>query len=422
MKKEKMFDLLGQVDDKFIEEALRDCEPYDINRPVTVLPGKTKITPLKIIAPIAACLAVAVGAKIVISSRNKPAVNPADIITASSGVEQSNAASDTVSKTDAYDLDECKKMLIETLNIPNDKERIWQTNLIDINNDGSSELFLASGGIDDMPGVFVFANTDNGVKLIGSFDTEENQCNPQSILRYNRDKEDFWYYETVKQTDSESGKAHVGEWSIYKIKADDNGISSEQILSYGARLVNGDDIEDVNIVNGQNVSPEENHKAWEKFSKKGIDNETLKNSNMTLNDVYPPLDMSSVPRMTLDMLSKHEEMALARATLCSQKYGDYEVSVVGRYIAADEYGGSDILRIGAMDIVLSKNGSIINYSNNCPIGGSIGNETYIKPEELAETIKIEEIDGDGIISIKFNDDHGKNTIHFKIYHTGMVQF
>ena len=420
MKKEELFDLLGYVDDKYIEEAM--LEEFDEARPVEVHAGSSRISPIKIITPIAACLAVAIGAGFVIANKDKLAVTPADSAVASNGIEQSDTASFTTNKADGFDLDECKRMLLETLNIPNDKERIWQTNLIDINNDGSSELFLASGGIDDMPGVFVFANTDNGAKLIGSFDTEENQCNPQSILRYNRDKEDFWYYETVKQTDSASGKAHVGEWSVYKIKADDNGISSELILSYGARLVNGDDIEDVDIVNGQNVSPEENHKAWEKFSKKGIDNETLKNSNMTLNDVYPPLDMNSVPRMTLDMLSKYEEMSLARATLCSQKYGDYEVSVVGRFIAADKYGGSDILRIGAMDIVLSKNGNIINYSNNCPIGGSIGNETYIKLEELAEIIKIEEIDGEGIISIKFNDYHGENTIRFKIYATGMVQF
>ena len=75
MKKEELFELLGKVDERFIDEAILGDE-FDETRPVEVRPGKTRIKPFKIIAPIAACLAVAVGAGLVVSKGIKPKTEP----------------------------------------------------------------------------------------------------------------------------------------------------------------------------------------------------------------------------------------------------------------------------------------------------------------------------------------------------------
>lgn len=70
MKNEELFDLLEQVDNKYIEEAVLD-DFDDETRPVAVRAGKTRFTLLKTALPIAACLAVVIGTGAVVSHVNK---------------------------------------------------------------------------------------------------------------------------------------------------------------------------------------------------------------------------------------------------------------------------------------------------------------------------------------------------------------
>lgn len=412
MKKEELFDLLEDVDRKYINEAMFD--DIDGDSPAVARPGKAKISPLKIIAPIAACMAVAIGAKFVVSNIGKLSAKPAVNSGALSG------------KTDGFDLEECKEMLLEHLDASEDEERIWQSNVVDVDNDGSTELLLASGSIDDLPGVYVFAKTDNGVKMIGSFDTEENLCNPQSLLRYNKDYVDFWYYPTYQSSVSENGLIKVSERSLYKIIADDNGISAEQMLSEGVRITeDGKDTYSFDTICGQDVTLKEYYEEWRKYSDSGLDSETLMNSNMTVSDLYPELDISSVPQISTEvlLLEGHHEMALGKAMLCSKTYGDYEVSVVGQYILFDDMHGNDAITIGDMYIVLSKDGIVIDKNNNCPIGDAISQfETYIQLDELDDILTFDEGYGDNIIAhLKFNCDTGRKNLLFKVSDQGIVQ-
>lgn len=401
MKKEELFDLLENVDQKYINEAI--CDDLYGDSPTVARPGKARITPMKIIAPVAACMAVAIGAKFVVSNIGKLAVNPAANSGALSG------------KTDGFDLEECKEMLLEHLDASEDEERIWQSNIIDVDKDGSTELLLASSSIDDFPGVYVFAKTDNGVEMIGSFDTEENRCNPQSLLRYNKDNEDFWYYKTLKTTVSESGLITVGERSLYRIVADDNGVSAEQLLSEGARLTeDGEDSYHFQTICGQDVTFEEFCEEDLKYSDSGLDSETLMNSNMTVSDLYPELDIASVPYISDQVMFKtnHREMALGKATLCSKTYGDYEVSVVGQCILFDDEHGNDALTIGDMYIVLSKDGILIGKRDNY-CGSQF--ETYVQLDELDDILTFDEGYGDSIIAhLKYNCDDGKKNVLYEI--------
>lgn len=406
MKKEELFDLLENVDQKYINEAI--CDDLDDLAPVEARPGKARITPMKIIAPVAACMAVAIGAKFVVSNIGKLAARPAANSGALSG------------KTDGFDLEECKEMLLEHLDASENEKRIWQSNIIDVDKDGSTELLLASGNIDDLPGVYVFAKTDNGVEMIGSFDTEENRCNPQSLLRYNKDNEDFWYYKTHKLTVSESGLIQVGERSLYKIIADDNGISAEQLLSSGGRITeDGKDHYSFQTICGQDVTTEEYFEEDRKYSDSGLDSETLMNSNMTVSDLYPELDIDSVPQFSSEVMLKTDrfEMALGKAMLCSKTYGDYEVSVVGQYILFDDEHDNDALTIGDMYIVLSKDGILIGKRDNY-CGGQF--ETYVQLDELDDILTFDEGYGDSIIAhLKYNCDDGKKNVLYEISDQGI---
>lgn len=75
MKKEEFFDTLEDVEQKYISEAFFD----DLDDSLGVAkPGKARITPLKILAPIAACLALALGAAVGVPKLVKLTASPDD--------------------------------------------------------------------------------------------------------------------------------------------------------------------------------------------------------------------------------------------------------------------------------------------------------------------------------------------------------
>lgn len=107
MKKEELFDLITdlKVDDKFIKEAL-DTDP-DSENSVSVYARNTKRSPMRIIAPVAACLAVIAGAGIVLANNIKLPVtvdnNPASpASTTQSSTTESTYDSDTDSNEPGY--------------------------------------------------------------------------------------------------------------------------------------------------------------------------------------------------------------------------------------------------------------------------------------------------------------------------------
>lgn len=80
MKREELFDLLEYADDKYIEDAI--CDDFDESRPVEVRAGKTRITPIKIIAPIAAAIALTAAAGVAVSNIGRIRTSPAQITSA----------------------------------------------------------------------------------------------------------------------------------------------------------------------------------------------------------------------------------------------------------------------------------------------------------------------------------------------------
>lgn len=171
MKNEELFELMSQlkVDDEYIEDALVD--DFDGRRPVKVYAGKTKLTPMRIIAPVAACLAVVAAAGFVLSNMNS--INKLPIGPANAGSEvtsEADTGTSVAALTEEELIEKCKS-IVEAENEAVANNAVWETFKLDIDFDGEEELMLNPNvkGV----GVRVFKKTaENDIRDIGAFGTD----------------------------------------------------------------------------------------------------------------------------------------------------------------------------------------------------------------------------------------------------------
>lgn len=176
MKKDELFDLLENVDEKYIEEALHDYDEYDSTKPIVVYEGKTRVTPMKIIAPIAACLAVAAAAGLVFSNRDKitrilRSNGSATSVTTSAAAPAASAAEPAEIKQpdDPEFVDKCKKIITDRFS--SDENVSLRCAMLDMDFDGEDELLISvnpSRGTHTY-GVYVFKKTAGKPSELGSF-------------------------------------------------------------------------------------------------------------------------------------------------------------------------------------------------------------------------------------------------------------
>lgn len=161
MKKDELLDMITElkVDDAFVDEALGEQD----GAPVRVYAGKR--SPMRIAAPIAACLAVAAAAGFVFVnvSRGKFAVDPAASIEESSEVDETSEPVIDEPEETTF-VDKCKDIVTAELtnDLPEDAQ--WLEVNFDIDFDGEDELMLCpyvqGEKLEGVPGVRVFK--DNG--------------------------------------------------------------------------------------------------------------------------------------------------------------------------------------------------------------------------------------------------------------------
>lgn len=185
MKKEDLLDLLENVDEKYIEEALHDYDEYDSTKPVAVYGGKTRITPMKIIAPIAACLAIVTAAGFAVSNIDKlPIFAGSDSSTSTGETSASayiaNSAPVVVKElADITFVNECKELVVSQIKEKNLSYKMlnvysisWEVGMLDMDFDGEDEYLIYArpiGYSNCFEGVFVFKKTPNGAEYLGSF-------------------------------------------------------------------------------------------------------------------------------------------------------------------------------------------------------------------------------------------------------------
>lgn len=225
MKKEELFDLITElkVDDKFIEEALGT--DLDGRSPVKVYAGNTKRSPMKIIAPVAACLAVMAGAGIVLANNIKLPVSGDNGPGASASTTQTSTTESTTSSTAENSepgytfidyspfpsqnkefVDMCKNVVTSKFAQTLPDNVTWQEENMDVDFDGRNELLLcpwANNKSIKGVGVCVFERGVNDKAIyLGSFGRKFSTMDIKNFFVIkNDDTEDILYF----NNDEENG-------------------------------------------------------------------------------------------------------------------------------------------------------------------------------------------------------------------------
>lgn len=228
MKNEELLDLITElkIDDRFIEEAISD--DLDGRSPVKAYAGNVKRSPMRIIAPVAACLAVIVGAGFVLANVNgakKAPIAPADV--------SASASSESVSAETVDFTEQCKAYLIEQNASIASAPVDWETGAFDVDFDGEDELLLyptRDGMTIDDVGVCVFKKTAEGsFAALGTFGKGADSIDLNDIRKDERDDAEEQYYFCM---------THDREDGLYKgvcfvsYNEEENKVSDEKSLLF----------------------------------------------------------------------------------------------------------------------------------------------------------------------------------------------
>lgn len=219
MKKDELLDLMSEfkVDDAFVDEALGEQD----GAPVRVYAGSSKRSPMRIAAPIAACLAVvaAAGLLVVNVSRGKLATGPAASIEESSEVgetsEEESTPPDNTEIIPTGDIlfpsrypniiEECKDIIKSKFAQVSQDDTIWQASDMDIDQNGSGELLLCplvNGRSVKGVGVCVFQINSGDAAYIGSFGSEFSSMNlDEFYFGYSTNAELIYYFNNDEENE-----------------------------------------------------------------------------------------------------------------------------------------------------------------------------------------------------------------------------
>lgn len=192
MKNEELLELLSElkINDEYIEEALTD-EPDP--QGIRVYAVKKHVTPAKIIAPIAACLAIAVGVRVAVSNIN---MHPAPYTESTSHSGPIQAIGTPTPEKLAF-IEECKEIISNECELISQNETVWNTRLINITLEGEDDFLIypqINGETVDGVGVRVFGRDIDGKALdLGSFGEKSDNIDITEIFRDPDRKPKFYY-------------------------------------------------------------------------------------------------------------------------------------------------------------------------------------------------------------------------------------
>lgn len=166
------------------------------------------------------------------------------------------------------EVEACREELMTSRHYPT-AVSAWRDAEVDIDLDGTKELLLSPQDCAYLKGVYVFARTSDGIKEVGSFDTENGYCRPEQICIRNVSANNaFPYYFTMVRKVSSDYRINYCDFALNKILIDENGnITTEAFAVWGTRIVNQEKLitEDYYILNGEEVDQHEFWKEWDKY-------------------------------------------------------------------------------------------------------------------------------------------------------------
>ncbi len=212
MKKDDIFDALGEIDDKFFEEAMEvmDTEKYrnraDISEEnsevvkvdeVTPAAGRSRFPIWAVLSAAAACAAVAFGIWANITGKN-PLLPTNAVESEESGesLDTSESSGDSEKSGAEYigilesDIEECNKILAES----SPDTHIMSSRIMDINFDGRDEIVAITNS---SYGLAVFSKTKDGIVITGHIgeSAETDGIKDLALLnKFDKNGEQYWYY------------------------------------------------------------------------------------------------------------------------------------------------------------------------------------------------------------------------------------
>ncbi len=184
----ELFNLLGEIDDKFYEEVLGG----DSEKPMKISVAKQPFSIKRLMIPIAACLAVIVG----IGAAAYYLKNRDDII--SPNPDESNSSNVTLFNPaiTADDISICKALLKERYpDIDQGEDNSasgTQIRVIDVDFDGADEVLVRPN--DKNPKLFIFEKTADGMVEGGAIDNPDVYFLNDELFKYDADDGQYWYY------------------------------------------------------------------------------------------------------------------------------------------------------------------------------------------------------------------------------------
>lgn len=222
MKNKELFDLITQlkVDDEYVEKALTaDLD----SRTASACAGKTRITPIKMIAPIAACLAVFAATGLILVNKSRLPVESDNASGSAASIAEITENNDPESTepyffeyilanqkpfpaNDPVLVEECKDVIKDKYAQVLQEDTTWQTNNLDIDFDDLNELLLCpriNGRSIKGVGVCVFKRTpDDGMEYIGSFGSEFSSMNIDNFyFVFNDDAKNIYYFNNDEENE-----------------------------------------------------------------------------------------------------------------------------------------------------------------------------------------------------------------------------
>lgn len=456
MKKEELLDLITElkVDDRFIEDALSDGLD---GRPVRVYAEPPKRSPMKIIASVAACLAVIAGAGFVIKNMSSPNVAP--ITPASEGdVSESEApletsepeTNDTESSDVGYNymdyatfpsqkekfVEKCKEDVVKQFGalFPTGVYITWQVDDYDIDCDNHNELVLCprvNGRSIRGVGVCMFkiGRNDSSIYL-GSFGGEFNTLDFKKICIAKIDN-GFLYF-----NNNEEGGKCIDSIQRVIVDKDTGTVAKEE--TYLRLVKNHSDNTSTAYRNGEQISTEELLSEWNSHMENtmylnvdfplpnisGAHTEAEECVKLLVDKYNVPLEngsLSSLHRTVekFDINFDGEDETIIEFRRCAQLPGIYVFSSDGRLIGEFDLecergepfaiGGINVLYGGNVPVIskFDKDGESYYYYRTYHSEKRFGNGWASVGKETINRIVVNE---DGTVSSKVIMEEGAEFI------------
>lgn len=391
----ELFDLLGQIDDKFYEEALGG----DSEKPMKIIIERKPFSLKRTLVSVAACLVLGTGIGVTAYMLSRADINK--IV----------RPSDYGEITDS-DIAKCKQMLIEQypnmLRYEEESNSLrLQSRVMDINCDGSDELVLFSRTTNQL---FVYTKTADEAELSDNIELPAygSVNGLDRLYEYDADGEHYWYYSDVR-----SGIGDVLTVnSMIRIGYDGRDYTADFPLVYGSvptdmpgsklwffeKDIDSAEVEKIcsDTAPKSNISVDEFMALWNKHT--GLPAFQIYNDFYAEYPLMPSVD--EIPVMSENWFDADKTLQKARIECI--ECGEYELWLLGENIFRNSDSAIGI-SFRDMKFGLVKDGRLISTSGlyiSNPSAGGLANY-WFKDWSSDHSFKLYQLDGGSVAVFRY---------------------